>query len=69
MTYKPNAISLFSGMGGDTLAIQNAGFNIIAFIIKNRKINQLFLLQFILSMEFYFLMNILMSYSQLLAQK
>lgn len=31
MTYKPNAISLFSGMGGDTLAIQNAGFNIIAF--------------------------------------
>ena len=28
---KPKAISLFSGMGGDSLGIQNAGFDIIAF--------------------------------------
>ena len=31
MTLKPTAISLFSGMGGDSLGIQEAGFEIIAF--------------------------------------
>jgi DNA (cytosine-5)-methyltransferase 1 len=31
MNSKPVAISLFSGMGGDSLGIQNAGFDIIAF--------------------------------------
>lgn len=30
-TYKPTAISLFSGMGGDTLGIQEAGFVVVAF--------------------------------------
>ena len=28
---KPTAISLFSGMGGDSLGLQNAGFKVIAF--------------------------------------
>ncbi len=31
MSSKPTAISLFSGMGGDSLGIQEAGFDIIAF--------------------------------------
>ena len=31
MSSKPTAISLFSGMGGDSLGIQKAGFDIIAF--------------------------------------
>ena len=31
MTSKVNAISLFSGMGGDTLGIHNAGINVLAF--------------------------------------
>ena len=31
MSLKPTAISLFSGMGGDSLGIQEAGFDIIAF--------------------------------------
>ena len=31
MTSKQNAISLFSGMGGDTLGIHNAGLNVLAF--------------------------------------
>ena len=30
-TSKPTAISLFSGMGGDSLGIQDAGFDVIAF--------------------------------------
>ena len=28
---KPTAISLFSGMGGDTLGMERAGFDVIAF--------------------------------------
>ena len=28
---KPTAISLFSGMGGDTLGMERAGFKVIAF--------------------------------------
>jgi DNA (cytosine-5)-methyltransferase 1 len=31
MSSKQNAMSLFSGMGGDTLGIHNAGLNVIAF--------------------------------------
>jgi DNA (cytosine-5)-methyltransferase 1 len=31
MTSNPKAISLFSGMGGDSLGLQNAGFDVIAF--------------------------------------
>ena len=31
MTAKVNAMSLFSGMGGDTLGIHNAGLNVLAF--------------------------------------
>ena len=31
MSSKPTAISLFAGMGGDSLGLQNAGFNVIAF--------------------------------------
>ena len=31
MTSNLNAISLFSGMGGDTLGIHNAGLNVLAF--------------------------------------
>ena len=31
MSSKQNAISLFSGMGGDTLGIHNAGLNVLAF--------------------------------------
>ena len=31
MTSKPKAISLFSGMGGDSVGITSAGFDVIAF--------------------------------------
>ena len=31
MSSKQNAMSLFSGMGGDTLGIHNAVLNVIAF--------------------------------------
>ena len=31
MCSKPTAMSLFSGMGGDSLGIQEAGFDVIAF--------------------------------------
>ena len=31
MSVKPKAISLFSGMGGDTLGMINAGFDVIAY--------------------------------------
>ena len=33
MSSKQNAISLFSGMGGDTLGIHNAGLNVLAISI------------------------------------
>ena len=31
MSVKPKAMSLFSGMGGDTLGMEMAGFDVIAF--------------------------------------
>lgn len=45
MTSKPKAISLFSGMGGDSLGIEQAGFDVIAFneinkaAIESHKLN------------------------------
>ena len=45
MDHKPTAISLFSGMGGDSLGIQEAGFRVIAFneidnsAIESHKLN------------------------------
>ena len=32
MDTNPTAISLFSGMGGDSLGIQHAGFDVVAFM-------------------------------------
>jgi DNA (cytosine-5)-methyltransferase 1 len=45
MTSKPKAISLFSGMGGDSLGIEQAGFDVVAFneidkaAIESHKLN------------------------------
>ena len=45
MTSKPTAISLFSGMGGDSLGIEQAGFDVVAFneidkaAIESHKLN------------------------------
>ena len=45
MNKPTKAISLFSGMGGDSLGIQNAGLNIVAFnefdkhAIESHKLN------------------------------
>jgi hypothetical protein len=45
MTTRPKAISLFSGMGGDSLGMKNAGFDVVAFnefdkhAIESHKLN------------------------------